>query len=355
MSKTKKVILIVIAAVFLLLAAGFIFFFTSLNTLHFEYNDVRGFSVFSPDEADSAQENESFDIGYPEFTASAIRRMTRYNLDDALSVYSVINDNTVNYLTELAERYSNRVNLDYTVVIENDTLTISFFGTAYPSGNDAGVDINKVFEYSIKNASAQNPPVLGTDTTEPPDIEYPDFVYESSPSYTYTYTTDPDLAGFVPLTAEANDNNSLEESKQIASADTLSESSDISLSETSEAFLSMLEDTMTPVPPAFYPGEICSEIDLSECPIYPDFVYESSPSYTYTYTTDPDLAGFVPLAAESNDNNSLEESWQIKNDDTFYPPEWRTRVYWTVSDEDTIYNIAEPPEYPEYDELYGEQ
>ena len=163
MTKNKKIMLIVITTVLFITAIGFVIFFNNLCTFHFEYQNVSGFSVFSSEEYDTTQElqNKGFDISYPEFTASGIRRMTGYRLNEELAVYAVINDNTLNYLTELAKQYNNRVKLDYSVDKQNGTLTIEFFGTAYPSSIDGeSIAIIKTFIYDIGDVSVDNLPKL---------------------------------------------------------------------------------------------------------------------------------------------------------------------------------------------------
>ncbi len=163
MSKVKKVFLIIICALLLIAATGFVIFYINLRTLHFEYYDVKNFAVFTTEEYDNVEalHDKSISINYPEFTLSAIRRMTGYNHNEELAVYAPINYNTVTYLTALAEQYDNRVKLDYSVEMQNDRLTIEFFGTAYPDSIDgAGIALEKSFVYDISNVSADNPPRL---------------------------------------------------------------------------------------------------------------------------------------------------------------------------------------------------
>ncbi len=163
MTRAKKIILIILAAVLIAAVTGAIIFFSNLRAFHFEYYDVKNFAVFTTEEYDNVEalHDKGISINYPEFTLSAIRRMTGYNYNEELAVYAPINYNTVTYLTALAEQYDNRVKLDYSVEMQNDRLTIEFFGTAYPDSiYGTGIALEKSFVYDISNVSAENPPRL---------------------------------------------------------------------------------------------------------------------------------------------------------------------------------------------------
>ncbi len=166
--KTKKIILIIVCSflgLIALAAIGLAIYIADIPLDNY-YNHTH-YICFSEDEGERLQA-EGYTINSPWFEDTS-----SFGMMEEWPIYNEIVDPLQCYAMDVCYTFRNYAKLDYTVTLENDTLTIAFTGWGYPDmGKGEPLCLDKVYVFDVSNVSVENLPRLVSVTAEDPDAVY---------------------------------------------------------------------------------------------------------------------------------------------------------------------------------------
>lgn len=184
-NKSLKITLLTILAVAVavgLIAGGYFLYAGQLRFVCKDSDDVQRGSViivssngmYAPGGLSASEMQAYFqtleDEGY--YTSSPIFvNNTDYGTVKYIDVYTALLDGYKPYIYDMCKKYENRVRIDYTADIdqESKTITVSFTGYGYPEAGEPEV-LDRDYVFDISSVDENNMPVLLTEYTYSEEI-----------------------------------------------------------------------------------------------------------------------------------------------------------------------------------------